>query len=102
MKRLAVLVALAACGADSTPSCEQAIEHYYLAGCRYLNPDLTPSMAFSEPQAVALCLDRVARAAACRVELEAWLDCNNAVPAGSTGTECCSATDTALVNCEPI
>lgn len=105
MLKPVLLVLLVACGSDP-PTCNQATDHFYIAGCRYL--DEQTQKPLTEPGALSLCESWQTRAKAsagreeCGDEFTALLNCEAGVPIGATGAACCSATYTDLVNCLPI
>jgi hypothetical protein len=81
------------CGGEDPPSCQQAIGHYYSAGCTYVD----------QGQVVTACQQTAAGASdSCQDDLDVWLVCNNSVPEGaSMNSQCdCSEEFMALLRCE--
>jgi hypothetical protein len=96
-------VFLFACASDDpAPSCQQAIAHYYAAGCRYIDTADSPPTTISQTEMINLCLTAAAEAPrSCQSEIDAWLVCNNEVPTPSmTDQQCdCSTEFMALLRC---
>ena len=94
---------LFACSSDDPPpSCQQALTHYYAAGCAYIDTSVSPPTALSQTQMITLCQNATAEAPkSCRNEIDAWLVCNNEVPTPSTtNDQCdCSTEFMALLRC---
>jgi hypothetical protein len=84
---------LFACGGSSdkpAPTCQQAIGHYYSAGCSYFDGTVNPPAPIPQGQLVTACQDAAINApASCQDELDTWLGCNNDVPTPSTTNEQC-------------
>lgn len=96
------VAALAACGTpnDDAPSCQDAVGHYYSAGCMFHN---NSGSAESESQFETNCQNTVNSSPEnCADELDAFLNCLDDVPdATDGGTACnCSTEQTALNSCE--
>lgn len=88
-------------GNDTPPSCQQALTHYYGAGCGYTDTST------GQPIALADMIGRCHQVAAiapvqCENDLDNWLFCNNEVPTPSTtNAQCdCSPEYMALIQCE--
>lgn len=99
---LSVLFLIACSSDDPPPSCQQAIAHYYSAGCVYLDGRVSPPTMISQTQMISACQSAADEAPrSCQNEFDAWLVCNNEVPTPSTTTEqCdCSAEQMALLRC---
>lgn len=72
-----VAALMAGCVESPTPTCQQAVAHYYTAGCAYTD---TAGMPIAQPEAVAECLTNVRESSGnCGGELDTWLRCNNQV-----------------------
>jgi hypothetical protein len=97
------LVFLAACGgSDPPPSCAQAMDHYYGAGCSYFDTSTNPPTPIAETQEVGLCQTLATAAPAnCHDELDGWLVCVDHVPDhSSTNADCdCSSSYMLLLEC---
>lgn len=101
-----VLMVLApgACGGSDSkpPSCQQALDHYYAAGCTYVDETTNPPTPIPEGQIVTFCQNAAIQAPkTCQDELDTWLVCNDAVPArASSNADCdCSVEYMALLRC---
>lgn len=98
---IALVVSLVAgCAEDPPPSCQQAIGHYYQAGCSYY--DLNSGAPIAAATMIANCQGAAAEAPAqCQDELDEWLVCNNEVPDHSTtNAQCdCSQALMSLLAC---
>ena len=79
---VAVLFVGAGCADDAkpTPTCEQALEHFFGVGCVYYT-DATRSQLISKPEMIMRC-HRLLTAAPlqCRDEVDDWIECNATVP----------------------
>jgi hypothetical protein len=85
------------------PSCQQAIGHYYTAGCTYTDLDADPPSPISQGQMITLCQQSaIAAPDRCQDDLDAWLVCNGDVPSpSSSSSDCdCSKEFMALLRCE--
>lgn len=102
---LTVSLLAIACSSDAPPppTCQQAIRHYYSAGCTYSDLTTDPPTPIPESTFVANCQTITVEApASCQDEIDAWLTCNNEVPspAGSNEDCDCSFEFMALLRCE--
>lgn len=92
---------VAACGSDDKPpSCQQALAHFYGAGCMYTNAQT--GAVISQMEATSDCQTNAANlSSACLDELDAWLVCNNSVPSPAhSAADCdCSQELMALITC---
>jgi hypothetical protein len=83
-------------GCSDPPSCQQALTHYYDAGCSYRN--LQTGDRISPSEMIALCQGIAANASeACEDRLDDWLVCNNEATANSCD---CSTSQMALLTCQ--
>jgi hypothetical protein len=83
---------LFACGSSErpAPSCQQALAHYYAAGCTYFDGRTNPPSPIPQGQMVTFCQDAAINApASCQDELDVWLRCDDEVPDHSTTNEQC-------------
>lgn len=97
MKQIALVMVLGAmgCGEDP-PSCQQAVTHYYGAGCTFLN--VNTGQATSQLEAIGACSQiNAAVSDGCRGQFEVWLECIHSVP---NNTQCdCTQESDALFAC---
>lgn len=96
---------LFACGSTDkpAPSCQQALSHYYGAGCSYFDQSTNPPTPITQNNMAAFCQEAAANApATCQDELDVWLRCNDEVPAMSkTNADCdCSVEYMMLLRCK--
>ncbi len=102
MRPLLGLVFLAACGSDPPPSCQQALTHFYGAGCSYFDSTTNPPTPIAQSQMLNFCQGAAANIpASCRAALDDWLVCNDRVPDHVTASaQCdCSAAYMVLLEC---
>lgn len=87
-RALIVLFALAACGSDEAPSCQQGIDTYYGAGCSItVDGSTVPRADFVE-----LCRQTKASASnACNDALDEFLSCLDSAEPDNTASCDCSA-----------
>jgi hypothetical protein len=104
MKRWVILLGVAACTSSSSedvPSCQQAVAHYYGAGCALF---MTNGQPYSELETVANCKELLATApnVSCEHALEDLRVCFGTVrsPATSNADCDCSVEQDALLTCE--
>lgn len=94
---------IAGCSSDSKPpSCQQALAHYYGAGCSYFDASREPPPAIPQSAMLNFCQTAAVQAPeSCQDELDVWLECNAAVPDQATSNaDCdCSADYMALLRC---
>jgi len=106
MRRLLVIaiVMTAACGGGAdAPSCQQALGHYYSAGCTYFDQTETPPPQIPQNEMVAFCQFAASEAPdSCQDDLDAWLECNDAVPDMATSNADCDCSNAymALLRCD--
>jgi hypothetical protein len=83
-----IAVLLMACAADDpTPSCQQALDHFYAASCTFVDSGAPVPKA----TAVSRCETLVAAAPRlCRDEVSDWLRCIDTVPSPASSDEQCS------------
>lgn len=97
---MVVGVLVAACSSSSdAPSCQEAIGHYYSAGCSYFDTSGSP---IAQGTIEGQCVQAASSAPSeCISKLNAWLECNDSVPDGATtNAQCdCSQTFMAVVEC---
>lgn len=89
------------CGHEEVPTCQQALTHYYEAGCSYYNLDTGAPIPVSEM--ISSCREALSAApASCEDDLDDWLVCLGGVDApASTDADCdCSAEQESLLTCE--
>jgi hypothetical protein len=101
LKTVVVLVAacLVGCG-EEAPSCQQAVTHYYDAGCKLVN--LATGTDFTKNEIIADCRNTIATfPARCEGELEDLRFCFDSVPSpAKTNADCdCSQEQDALATC---
>lgn len=99
---IAIVVGLAACGGEEAPSCQQAIDHFYGAGCTFYDTSTTPPTATPQGTALNLCSQiNVQIPERCRGEFDDWKFCLDSV-AGGTNESCasCSQEMDALFACD--
>lgn len=97
---LVALAFLASCGEDA-PSCQQAVDHYYGAGCRLVN--LQTGVEFTAAEVIADCKGALAAAPdRCQDELDDLRSCWGGVrtPAASIADCDCSREQDAILTCE--
>lgn len=106
MKRLLAVMAVAMTGCSSSgdppPSCQQALTHYYGAGCSYFDPTTNPPTPIAQSTMIARCQTATTQTpASCLDEVDAWLTCNDRVPNHATSdADCdCSASYMLLLEC---
>lgn len=102
-KRLAiVLLLLSACGGEDVPSCQQAVTHYYEAGCTLVN--LQTNQPFSAADVITDCKQLLATSpsSACDGALEDLRVCfGNVKSPASTDADCdCTAEQDAILTCD--
>ncbi|MEO7735579.1 MAG: hypothetical protein ABIY55_31785 [Kofleriaceae bacterium] len=88
---------MAACSSDSAPpSCQQAISHYYAAGCRFVN--LETGAEQSQSQAIAGCQSASSETPdRCDDEVDDWLRC---IDSTSAAQQCdCSQEQMSILRC---
>lgn len=101
---MGVMLLVAACsGGDgrSVPTCQQAVSHFYAAGCKFR--DLQTGMDVPEGEVTLQCRQLVEAApGSCVDDVENYRICLNSVPTPSTtNADCdCSAEQEALLTCE--
>lgn len=98
-----LFVALASCGTDAPPpSCQEALTHYYNAGCHYI--DLSTSMPIPLNTEIGNCFTAVSSGAPqrCLDKLNDWLVCNDEVMGPVTGDAACDCSQSlmAAVSCQ--
>ncbi len=87
------LSCLSACSSDPPPSCQQALTHYYSAGCAYT--DLNTNTPIAEGDMINRCLQAASSTPSqCSSALDAWLSCNDAVPSPATNNAQCDCSQT--------
>lgn len=98
------VIAMAACGGDDpepAPSCQQAVVHYYEAGCRLYT---TTGQEYAGAEVVENCKQLLASSPsdACDGALEDLRRCFGGVPSpASNNADCdCSAEQDALFTCD--
>lgn len=100
-KLIAVIAAtLLGCAGDP-PSCQQAVTHYYDAGCNLVN--LQTGVAYSVAEVIANCKDlRAAAPDSCIDDMDNLQTCFGSVPSPArTNADCdCSAEQDAILTCE--
>lgn len=102
MRPLLGLALLIGCGSDPPPSCQQALTHFYAAGCSYFDQRTNPPAPIAQSTMIASCQSVAANIpASCHDELDGWLVCNDHVPDHVTSSaQCdCSAAYMALLEC---
>lgn len=96
---LSVLV-LVGCG-EEPPSCQQAVSHYYGAGCELRDSNGRP---FTEGEIVASCKQSIAASTSsdCDAALEDLRFCFDSVPSPAmTNADCdCSVEQDAVLTCQ--
>jgi hypothetical protein len=72
-----VLLSIVGCG--EPPSCQQAVSHYYGAGCTFAN--VNTGQATTQQQAISACSTiNAAVQESCRSKFESWLECIASAP----------------------
>lgn len=98
-----VMAFLVGCGGgDPPPSYQQALAHYYAAGCSYFDTSTNPPTPIPESQEIGTCQNvAIAAPVSCRDELDGWLVCLDRVPGHAmNNADCdCSAEYMALLEC---
>ena len=98
-----LLVLLIGCGSsDPPPSCQQAMTHFYAAGCSYFDQTTNPPTPIAQAQMINFCQNAAANGPPnSHDELDAWLVCNDHVPDhATTSAQCdCSADYMMLLEC---
>lgn len=95
---------MVACGEEEVPSCQQAMEHYYGAGCSYY--DIDSGDPISAATMVSTCRDALraadTEAPSCADDVDDWIICLADVPSPATiNADCdCSVEQEALLTCE--
>lgn len=93
-----LILAIAGCGGSDAPSCQQAVDHFYAAGCMFSDANgPIPRDTF-----VLSCQSAASGTPAnCQGELDDFLVCIDSVPTPSTmDAQCdCSQTYMALQTC---
>ncbi len=101
MKMLMVVAAVVAVGCnEEVPSCQQAVTHYYGAGCKLVN--LSTGAAYTQNEIIADCKNTIATfPARCETALEDLRFCFDSVPSpASTNADCdCSQEQDAVGTC---
>lgn len=101
-KAIAILFAMGACGGDDTPSCQQAVTHYYEAGCVLLNP--ANGQPYPVADVITNCkqLLEASPSAACDDALADLRVCFGSVksPIASNADCDCSAEQDAILTCD--
>lgn len=104
MRVVLLSVLLSACSSsDPPPSCQQALTHYYDAGCIYFDSTTSPPTTIPQGQMLAFCQGAAIDAPkSCQDELDAWLVCNNEVPSPASANADCDCTQEymALLRCD--
>jgi hypothetical protein len=75
------VVAMIGCGSDDPPpTCQEAMTHFYAAGCFYR--DTSTQQDISVSMMITRCQETLASAptSICRARFEDWVTCNNDVP----------------------
>lgn len=100
---LGLVLVVAACGGgDPPPSCQQALAHFYAAGCSYFDGTTNPPTPIPQNQMLTFCQTAATQIPTnCHGALDAWLVCNDQVPSPVTSSaQCdCSAEYMALLEC---
>lgn len=84
---------------DNAPTCQDALKHYYGAGCAYYDQfgnqiELATMIGNCETGAAATPSE-------CQPKLDAWLECDASVSSPATNADCdCSQTYMALLTCQ--
>jgi hypothetical protein len=91
MRKALALVLLVACGGEDVPSCQQAVSHYYGAGCVLL---ATNGQPYPEIEIVNSCKELLATSPsrACDEALEDLRICFGSVPSPASGNADCDCT----------
>jgi hypothetical protein len=101
-KPLLGLVLLIGCGSsDPPPSCQQAMTHFYGAGCSYFDSTTSPPTPIAQSTMINFCQTAAVNISpTCRDELDGWLACNDQVPDHATNADCdCSSSYMVLLEC---
>lgn len=96
-----VAMVMPACGGEEPPTCQQAVGHFYAAGCYFY--DLQTNQPFSEGAIVSNCREALATAPPqCEDELADFRFCLAGVPSPvESNSDCdCSAEQEALLTCD--
>jgi hypothetical protein len=101
-KFLSVVTLLVACGGDDPPpSCQQAMTHYYDAGCLFY--DLQTGQPIPVNERISFCHQvKAAAPMSCEDDVADWLFCLEGVPSpASSNADCdCTQEQDALLTCE--
>ena len=103
-KIVMMLIVVGACGGTSdTPSCQQAMQHFYSSDCFFFHSDgnggTTP---IAEADALNICEQSYEAAPAnCTDKLDTWVNCLDATPPSASNSECdCSRELMAVQDCK--